>query len=106
MIRQRALLVARGIWGDASQEALEKQTQEDLDAAIVEAEAAGPPAPQTLFDDVYAGDSPALQEQRQVLDREIDATGRVVSPGFIDVHVHGEIALLGTPDQYGEVRRS
>ncbi len=38
-------------------------------------------------------------------DREIDATGRVVSPGFIDVHVHGEIALLGTPDQYGEVRQ-
>ncbi len=36
-------------------------------------------------------------------DSEIDASGRVVSPGFIDVHVHGEIALLGTPDQYGEV---
>lgn len=36
-------------------------------------------------------------------DREIDAKGRLVSPGFIDVHVHGEIALLGTPDQYGEV---
>lgn len=38
-------------------------------------------------------------------DREIDASGRIVSPGFIDVHVHGEIALLGTPDQYGEVRQ-
>lgn len=35
----------------------------------------------------------------------IDARGLVVAPGFIDVHVHGEIALLGGPDQYGEVRQ-
>jgi N-acyl-D-amino-acid deacylase len=26
----------------------------------------------------------------------VDATGRVVSPGFIDVHVHSETALRGT----------
>ncbi len=38
-------------------------------------------------------------------DDVIDAAGLVVSPGFIDVHVHGEIALLGGPDQYGEVRQ-
>ncbi|MEE2754556.1 MAG: amidohydrolase family protein, partial [Candidatus Latescibacterota bacterium] len=35
----------------------------------------------------------------------IDASGLVVAPGFIDVHVHGEIALLGGPDQFGEVRQ-
>jgi N-acyl-D-amino-acid deacylase len=35
----------------------------------------------------------------------LDASGLVVAPGFIDVHVHGEIALLGGPDQYGEVRQ-
>src|SRR3982750_4747986 len=33
--------------------------------------------------------------------RTIDATGRVVSPGFIDVHVHSEIELLGGPRRYG-----
>jgi N-acyl-D-amino-acid deacylase len=36
-------------------------------------------------------------------DQEIYASGRVVSLGFIDVHVHGEIALLGMLDQYAEV---
>lgn len=32
---------------------------------------------------------------------EIDAAGKVVSPGFIDVHVHSEIELLGGPRRYG-----
>jgi N-acyl-D-amino-acid deacylase len=33
----------------------------------------------------------------------VDAQGCIVSPGFIDVHVHGELALLGGPDQYAAV---
>ena len=37
--------------------------------------------------------------------RIIDAHGKVVSPGFIDVHVHSEIALLGGRDQMGSVRQ-
>jgi len=35
----------------------------------------------------------------------INARGQVVSPGFIDVHIHGEIALLGGRDQMGSVRQ-
>lgn len=31
----------------------------------------------------------------------IDAAGKVVAPGFIDVHLHSEIALLGGPHRYG-----
>lgn len=31
----------------------------------------------------------------------IDAAGKIVSPGFIDVHVHSEIALLGGQHRYG-----
>ena len=36
---------------------------------------------------------------------EIDATGKVVSPGFIDVHVHSEVALADPNDtmRYGSV---
>jgi N-acyl-D-aspartate/D-glutamate deacylase len=33
----------------------------------------------------------------------IDATGSVVAPGFVDVHVHSELALLGGPHRYGAV---
>lgn len=33
----------------------------------------------------------------------IDARGKVVAPGFIDVHVHSEIALLGGPHRFGSV---
>lgn len=35
----------------------------------------------------------------------IDATGKVVCPGFIDVHVHGELAALGGRDQLAPVRQ-
>lgn len=37
--------------------------------------------------------------------RTINAQGKAVSPGFIDVHVHSEIALLGGRDQMGSVRQ-
>ena len=35
--------------------------------------------------------------------RRVDATGRVVAPGFIDGHVHSETALRGNADRYGSV---
>jgi N-acyl-D-amino-acid deacylase len=33
----------------------------------------------------------------------IDARGLAVAPGFIDVHVHSELARLGGPDQLAGV---
>ncbi|MEZ4520403.1 MAG: amidohydrolase family protein [Thermomicrobiales bacterium] len=34
---------------------------------------------------------------------EIDASGKVVAPGFIDVHIHSEIELLGGPHRYASL---
>ena len=34
---------------------------------------------------------------------EIDATGRAVCPGFVDVHVHSEVALVTGDDRYAGV---
>ncbi|MGW9413936.1 N-acyl-D-amino-acid deacylase family protein [Arthrobacter cupressi] len=36
-------------------------------------------------------------------DRTIDATGLVLSPGFIDMHAHSDLQLLVTPDHYGKL---
>lgn len=37
--------------------------------------------------------------------RTIDATGHVVSPGFIDVHSHGGLVILGDPHHEPKVRQ-
>lgn len=34
----------------------------------------------------------------------MDASGKVVTPGFIDVHVHSELALLGGLDRYAPLK--
>ena len=34
---------------------------------------------------------------------EIDAAGRIVAPGFVDVHIHSEIELLGGPHRYASL---
>ncbi len=37
--------------------------------------------------------------------QRINAAGQVISPGFIDVHVHSEISLVGGRDRLGAVRQ-
>ena len=37
--------------------------------------------------------------------QRIDALGKIVSPGFIDVHVHSEVALLGGRDKLAGIQQ-
>ena len=36
---------------------------------------------------------------------EFDISGRILCPGFIDVHIHSEIAIMGGLDQFSSVRQ-
>jgi pyruvate dehydrogenase E1 component alpha subunit/2-oxoisovalerate dehydrogenase E1 component alpha subunit len=64
LLRLRRHLVARGALDDAADAALEEALNGEIAAAIAEVEALGPPARETLFDDVYAELPWHLREQR------------------------------------------
>ncbi|MFB6101199.1 MAG: pyruvate dehydrogenase (acetyl-transferring) E1 component subunit alpha [Haloplanus sp.] len=56
-------------------DAIEADIESQVDAAVERAEATARPAPETVFDDVYADASSALQEQRARLHRLRDRHG-------------------------------
>jgi pyruvate dehydrogenase E1 component alpha subunit len=65
--RFRRHLEWRGIWTPAEEEAAWALAREKVSQAVQAAEATPPPAPATLFDDVYAEMPRHLQEQRDAL---------------------------------------
>jgi pyruvate dehydrogenase E1 component alpha subunit/2-oxoisovalerate dehydrogenase E1 component alpha subunit len=65
--RLRAYLVHRGLTDDAADANLEAELNAEIAAAITEVEKFGPPARETLFDDVYAELPWHLREQREEL---------------------------------------
>jgi 2-oxoisovalerate dehydrogenase E1 component alpha subunit len=62
----RRHLEARGLFGEAQQAQLDAGIDAEIGAAIVEAEAEGPPPRETMFHDVYAGVPAHLREQAEV----------------------------------------
>jgi pyruvate dehydrogenase E1 component alpha subunit/2-oxoisovalerate dehydrogenase E1 component alpha subunit len=67
LARLRRHLVRAGQLDDATDEALEHELNQEIAAAIAEVEPLGPPARETLFDDVYAEIPWHLAEQREEL---------------------------------------
>jgi pyruvate dehydrogenase E1 component alpha subunit len=53
--RMRRHLESRGLWDAARDARLDADVRADVDRAVADAAAAGPPARETMFDDVYAG---------------------------------------------------
>jgi len=64
IMRLRRHLILRGLLDDARDAALEEGLMADISAAVQEIEQHGPPARETLFDDVYADLPWHLVEQR------------------------------------------
>jgi 2-oxoisovalerate dehydrogenase E1 component alpha subunit len=67
LARLRKYLDASGLWSDAAQLDLEAEVDGKLKDAITRAEAAAPPALETMFDDVYAKLPWNLEEQKAQL---------------------------------------
>ncbi|MCB9831787.1 MAG: 3-methyl-2-oxobutanoate dehydrogenase [Planctomycetes bacterium] len=61
--RQREFLAAHLGLTEADEEAMRVAARAEIDAAVKEAEAHGPPAPETVFEDVWAELPPELERQ-------------------------------------------
>jgi pyruvate dehydrogenase E1 component alpha subunit/2-oxoisovalerate dehydrogenase E1 component alpha subunit len=58
-------LVDKKLWSKERDDELRAKVLEEANAAIKEAESFGPPAPETLFEDVYADEPWNIREQRE-----------------------------------------
>jgi pyruvate dehydrogenase E1 component alpha subunit len=67
LLRFRAWMRATGRWDDATEEAAAAWCTAEIDRAVAEIAAIGPPEAATLFDNVWAQDPPQLAAQRAEL---------------------------------------
>jgi pyruvate dehydrogenase E1 component alpha subunit/2-oxoisovalerate dehydrogenase E1 component alpha subunit len=77
LVLARQRLTDLGRWTDADDQRLRRQADEQIAAAIAEAEALPSPAPETLFQDLYAEPTWIVTEQREALLAELAAAPRV-----------------------------
>ncbi|HEX8706684.1 MAG TPA: thiamine pyrophosphate-dependent enzyme [Pyrinomonadaceae bacterium] len=68
ILRCRKFLQREGWWSPEWEEGILKEQSASMDSAIREAEACPPPAPESLFEDVWARPTPRLEAQRRALD--------------------------------------
>jgi len=54
---------------------------------------------------VVIRDPEAIHTARRTARRRLDATGKVVAPGFIDIHSHSGLLILAEPDHQPKVRQ-
>jgi len=73
--RLRAYLERAYLWDAARQEALEEETRERVAQAVTAALTEPVPAPERMFDHLYATMPPALQAQRRELRAHLDGLG-------------------------------
>jgi pyruvate dehydrogenase E1 component alpha subunit/2-oxoisovalerate dehydrogenase E1 component alpha subunit len=73
----RERLAEAGHWTDAEEKKVRRQVGEEIAAAIEAAEALPVPAPETLFEDLYADAPWIVAEQRAALLAELGAAARV-----------------------------
>jgi pyruvate dehydrogenase E1 component alpha subunit/2-oxoisovalerate dehydrogenase E1 component alpha subunit len=62
--KMKTYLEQQGLWSNSDQEALETKLNKDILDAVNEAEKMGPPANETLFEDVFSEELPHLKEQK------------------------------------------
>ena len=79
-------LEQKDLWSEEQESELLTAVEAELQAAVEEAEKVGPPALSTMFDDVFAERTPALEEQWQLLR---DAYEK----GVLNATQHGEFPL-------------
>src|SRR5262249_33548980 len=67
IVRLRRYLETRNIWDARQEDAMQEEVKNEILNAVAEAEKSGPPAMETMFDDVFATLTPALEEQKRYL---------------------------------------
>ena len=79
LLRLRIYLERQGYWDEQKQQALEEDTRAHVSRAVTSALTEPVPAPESMFDSLYASSSPLLDAQRQELQNYLRATEKGVN---------------------------
>jgi pyruvate dehydrogenase E1 component alpha subunit len=66
-VRLRLYLKGKGLWSEEVEQRITEESQKEIDQAVKDVEAVPPPAPDEIFDYVFAEMTPQLKEQLEYL---------------------------------------